>query len=416
MARGISRHSLFSQRLDRAVFASYFLGGVVPLIALAGVVHVWVLPAHAGEPMRWWGWIAGLIFLGLLSLSLYFALRHITTTALARMDADNHRLRTLLTASSELVEAGHPEAIFGSTAARVRELSGAGQLAIYYAQRADKELELQACTSEADRQWAAREASSISTLTEEALSTGRAATGGDGVVAVPFSRSKGMRGSIVWKGDGPAPADTIDAVATIARIAGTAVERGDLEDAQRNFFAHVTDLIVTALDAHVVGRPGHAMQTARLCNRLAHEIGLGEERKERLHWSAVLHDIGMLKMEPRRHRDPKAVRTHATVGARMLERIRLWEPVAPIVLHHHEWFDGSGYPEGMAGDEIPLEARIVGLADAIDAMSRSDDQRVGLSLPEVVEEMVRCAGTQFDPELVEAFRALVERGELELEA
>lgn len=413
MARRVSRHSLFSQRLDRAVFAAYFLGGIVPLIGLVAIVNEWVLPDYADQPARW-GWIAGLAFVSLLSLSLYFALRHITTTALARMDADNHRLRTLLTTSSELADENHLESILASTAARAGELCGASRLAVYYAPRADKELEIHSATATVGREWAASAQEGIATLTEEALTRGLPATSSDGVVAVPFSRASGIRGAVVWQEEAAASVDAIDAVATIAGIAGTAIERGDLADAQRNFFAHVTDLIVTALDAHVVGRRGHATQTARLCNRIAHEVGLSADQIERLHWGALLHDLGMLKAEPGRHLDRKAVRVHPAVGARMLEPIRLWEPVAPIVLQHHEWWDGSGYPEGKIGQEICLEARIIALADSVDAMSRSEAGRPGKSLPEVLGELALGAGTQFDPELVEAFQGLADRGEIEL--
>lgn len=413
MAGGISRHSIFSQRLDRAVFGAYFLGGILPLGALVAVVHQWVLPVQADEPARW-SWIAGLAFVSLLSLSLYFALRHITTSAIARMDGDNHRLRALLTTSSEFAEENHLEAILGSTAAQARALTGTRELAIFYAPRADKELEIHSSTDEAGRAWASSASRIIATLTDEAFESGAPTNDGAGTIAVPFSRATGMRGAVVWSGETETPADAVDAVSTIAGMAGTAIERGDLADSQRNFFAHVTDLIVTALDAHVVGRKGHAMQTARLCNRLAHEVGLESEQTERLHWGALLHDIGMLKTEPGRHMDRKAVRRHSVVGARMLERIRLWEPVAPIVLHHHEWWDGSGYPEGLAGTDIPLEARIIGLADAVDAMHRSEKGNMGMSLPEVLKEVVSGSGTQFDPEIVAAFRELVERGDVQL--
>jgi HD-GYP domain-containing protein (c-di-GMP phosphodiesterase class II) len=154
---------------------------------------------------------------------------------------------------------------------------------------------------------------------------------------------------------------------------------------------------------------------ARLANRLGHALGLSAERIERLHFAAMLHDIGLLKFEPARHRDPKALRHHPAVGARMLARIRLWEPIAPIVLHHHEWWDGSGYPEGKAGEAIPLEARIVALADSVDAMRRPKLKRAApLSLPEIAEEVARGRGTQFDPTLVDAFIALHERDELGL--
>jgi putative nucleotidyltransferase with HDIG domain len=196
-------------------------------------------------------------------------------------------------------------------------------------------------------------------------------------------------------------------------MASAALLRGDLEDSQRNFFAHVTELLVGALDAHVVEREGHALGVARLANRLGHALGLSAERIERLHFAAMLHDIGLLKFEQARHRNPRALRLHPSVGARMLARIRLWEPIAPIVQSHHEWFDGSGYPDGKAGEAIPLEARIVALADSVDAMRRPKLKRAEpLSSEEIAEEVERGRGTQFDPALVDAFLALHERGEL----
>jgi putative nucleotidyltransferase with HDIG domain len=165
----------------------------------------------------------------------------------------------------------------------------------------------------------------------------------------------------------------------------------------------------------VVEREGHALGVARLANRLGHTLGLSADRIERLHFAAMLHDIGLLKFEQSRHRDSKALRLHPAVGARMLSRIRLWEPIAPIVLHHHEWWDGSGYPEGKAGEAIPLESRIVALADAVDAMRRQTLRRATpLTLPEIAEEVALGRETQFDPTLVDAFLALHERGELGL--
>ncbi len=96
----------------------------------------------------------------------------------------------------------------------------------------------------------------------------------------------------------------------------------------------------------------------------------------------------------------------------MLAGIRLWHEIAPIVLYHHEWFDGQGYPEGLVGDAIPLEARIIAVADAYDAMIRDDVQHVGMSIEEAVEELRDCAGKQFDPKVVVAFASLAERSEI----
>jgi HD-GYP domain-containing protein (c-di-GMP phosphodiesterase class II) len=198
-------------------------------------------------------------------------------------------------------------------------------------------------------------------------------------------------------------------------MTGTALQRSDLEDAQRNFFAHVTELLVTGLDGHVVGRRGHGSNVARFANRIAHEIGLDAPRKERLHFASMLHDLGMLKIDPSRHLDLKSVRAHPVFGARMLSRIRLLEPIAPIVLHHHERWDGQGYPEGRSAESIPLEARIVAIADTVDAMMRGEGHRAAKTPDEIVKELQRCRGTQFDPALVDAFLTMHGRGESGME-
>ncbi|MAE94643.1 MAG: hypothetical protein CL910_08290 [Deltaproteobacteria bacterium] len=139
---------------------------------------------------------------------------------------------------------------------------------------------------------------------------------------------------------------------------------------------------------------------------------LDATRLERLHFASLLHDIGMLKIPPERHQDARAFQNHPLLGAHMLARIRLWEPLAPIVQCHHEWIDGSGYPEGRTGDSIPLEARVISVADAMDAMRRENATDPAKSLPEIVAELEAGRGTQFDSDVVSAAVALVDRGEI----
>jgi HD-GYP domain-containing protein (c-di-GMP phosphodiesterase class II) len=94
----------------------------------------------------------------------------------------------------------------------------------------------------------------------------------------------------------------------------------------------------------------------------------------------------------------------------MLARIRLWEDVAPIVHCHHERYDGTGYPQGLAGEEISLEARIVTLCDSFDAMTSNSSYKAALSFEAAVEEVRSCTGTQFDPRVSKAFLDLVAQG------
>ncbi|HEY8120523.1 MAG TPA: HD domain-containing phosphohydrolase [Myxococcota bacterium] len=416
---GGSRHSLFSQRFDRAVLASYFLGGVLPIAALFWLVREFVLPHYPVGSLEYLGWAGGVASLAVLSLSVYFALRRISDITLSRMRADNQRLASLLSASRTLASAREPDAIFASALERVRELIGGPHAAILLSQEPEKPLELRNSSAEA-RPWFEAQSAGLLELAAESETSGSPAiqiVGARARIALPFRASHTTRGALLVEASHAAlGAEAIDALSTIAGMTGTALQRSDLEDAQRNFFAHVTELLVTALDGHVVGRRGHGSNVARFANRIAHELKLDAPRSERLHFGAMLHDLGMLKIDPARHLDLKSVRAHPVVGARMLSRIRLWEPLAPIVLHHHEHWDGQGYPEGRSGEGIPLEARIICLADAVDAMLRGEGARPARSPDEIVKELQRCRGTHFDPALVDAFLTLHGRGESGMES
>jgi HD-GYP domain-containing protein (c-di-GMP phosphodiesterase class II) len=120
----------------------------------------------------------------------------------------------------------------------------------------------------------------------------------------------------------------------------------------------------------------------------------------------------MLKLDRTQQMNRRTCDRHTVLGSRMLARIRLWKDVAPIILHHHEWFDGSGYPEGTAGEAIPLEARIIAVCDAWDSMTSDTSYKAALSRDEAMTELETGAGTQFDPELVRTFLGLVDSGDL----
>ena len=191
------------------------------------------------------------------------------------------------------------------------------------------------------------------------------------------------------------------------------MRNSDLRDAQRNFFSHVTELLVTGLDAHLQHQHGHGNRVAQYANRVGRELQLDESQLQRLHFAALLHDIGMLRIDRALLLNAKACEKHPIIGARMLERIRLWQDLAPVVLHHHEHFDGRGYPECLAGEEIPLEARIISVCEAFDVMVSSSSYKIALEVPEAIQELKDCNGTQFDPQIVETFVDLVERGVIE---
>ena len=175
--------------------------------------------------------------------------------------------------------------------------------------------------------------------------------------------------------------------------------------------------LAKAVDARDTYTGSHSTRVAELSAWIAHRLGLDREHIELTRLAGSLHDLGKLAIpeeilrKPGPLTDPErlVLQRHPEIGHRMLESLGV-DPVAEWVLHHHERWDGTGYPERLRGDEIPLGARIIFVADAYDAMTSDRAYRGRLTPREAIEELERCSGTQFDPDIVAAFaRELVDR-------
>ncbi len=164
----------------------------------------------------------------------------------------------------------------------------------------------------------------------------------------------------------------------------------------------------------------HSEGVAHLCAGLGRGLGLDAEAQDVLVRAAELHDIGkiaipdeiLLKPGPLDDEEWRLMRRHTLIGDRILGATPALRPVARLVRSSHERWDGRGYPDGLAGEEIPRGARIICLCDAYDAMTSARSYKAAVSSAEAIAELRRCAGDQFDPELVEAFCAMVESGEI----
>jgi HD-GYP domain-containing protein (c-di-GMP phosphodiesterase class II) len=172
--------------------------------------------------------------------------------------------------------------------------------------------------------------------------------------------------------------------------------------------------IIDARDPYV---GGHAAKVADYAIAIARELGMAEHRLEPLRQAGFLHDIGKIGIsEQVLHKPSKLtdeeyeyVKKHAALGGEFLETCRGLRHLAPFVRHHHERWDGKGYPDGLAGDDIEMEARILAVCDAAEAMASDRPYRKGMSLDEMIDEIRRCAGTQFDPDVARAFVTVVAR-------
>lgn len=161
---------------------------------------------------------------------------------------------------------------------------------------------------------------------------------------------------------------------------------------------------------------GHSQQVTNYAVVIAKELDLSQDQIEMIRKGSLLHDIGKLGvpdsilLKPNRLTDDeyKVIKTHPLLGAQILESSRNLRDLIPLVRHHHERFDGKGYPDGLVGHAIPLEARILALADSIEAMASDRPYRRGLNLDEIIEEIKRVSGEQFDPRMVKVFLKLAQ--------
>ncbi|MGO8732275.1 MAG: HD-GYP domain-containing protein [Terriglobia bacterium] len=160
---------------------------------------------------------------------------------------------------------------------------------------------------------------------------------------------------------------------------------------------------------------GHSQEVSRLAANIAVQTRLSEVEIEEIRLAGIVHDIGKIgvpecvlnKAAPLTAEEHEIMKSHAALGAKILEPLKV-KAVERIVRHHHEFFDGQGYPDNLKGEQIPLGARIIAVADAFDAIVSGRPYREARTEKEALVELVRCRGTQFDPMAVDVFLRSIE--------
>ncbi len=176
----------------------------------------------------------------------------------------------------------------------------------------------------------------------------------------------------------------------------------------------IIECLVAALEARDPYTRGHSERVADMTLDLARRIGLKGAELEAVHIAAHVHDIGKIgvpdkilsKQDKLLPHERDAIQRHPKIGYRILAKSKKLKRIALMTLHHHERWDGNGYPSGLKGEAIPLGSRIIALCDAVDAMTSDRPYRQALSWQECWDEVVSCKALQFDPVLVEAAEGL----------
>ena len=194
----------------------------------------------------------------------------------------------------------------------------------------------------------------------------------------------------------------------LASQAAIFLENARLERDVRSMFLNIIVSMAGAVDAKDAYTHGHSLRVARVALVVAQENGLPRAELEPLLLSAILHDVGKIAIPDHILKKPERLdkeefeimKGHPIAGAKMLQHIQALENVIPGILHHHEYWNGTGYPHGLAGEAIPLQGRIIHIGDAFDAMTTDRVYRTKIGVAGAIEEIQRHAGRQFDPHLV----------------
>lgn len=225
--------------------------------------------------------------------------------------------------------------------------------------------------------------------------------------------NRSRRGSQSNGGFGAVEASLLGSVAAILGV--HAGNRRRLTE-HVELFGSAVRALSSAIDAKDPYTCGHSDRVARIAVRIAEQMQLPREELNNLYLGGLLHDVGKIGIEDTVLRKPgeltddeqEHIKTHTELGVRILSGVRQLESVLPLVGHHHETWDGTGYPSGLAGEQIPLGARITAVADAIDAMVSDRPYRKGMPRENVETILREGSGTQWDPAVVDAYFAVAD--------
>lgn len=242
------------------------------------------------------------------------------------------------------------------------------------------------------------------------------------VVCAPLIIKEEMIGTITVankKDETPFTPEDLELLSTIASQASVAINNARLYEEQQTTYLSTVQALVSTIEASDPYTSGHSERVTAYSLAVARRLGLDSEALIRLEQAAILHDIGKIGVDVRvLHKqgqlsteDIGILRRHPLIGFRILEPIKFLNQVREIIKQHHERFDGKGYPHGLGGENLLIEARILTVADAFDAMTSDRPYHRALSYDTAIIELKDKAGSQFDPKVVRAFVSLWDEGD-----
>ncbi len=203
----------------------------------------------------------------------------------------------------------------------------------------------------------------------------------------------------------------LEILTAVASTAAMAIENTRLQQSVADGYRSTIEALAAAVDAKDPYTAGHSQRVMEYALRGGSSLSLSQDELAILEYAAILHDIGklgipdsiLLKPDPPDPEELLVIRQHPSIGANIIKNIPFLEEARKLILHHHERYDGTGYPDGLRGPEIPVGSCLIAIADAFDTMTTDRLYHAAISAEHALEELHRCSGTQFCPLAVDAF-------------
>ncbi len=197
---------------------------------------------------------------------------------------------------------------------------------------------------------------------------------------------------------------------SLADQASISIMQSRSSETQQTDFIHITEMLVNAQD-YIQNKKGHARRVANYANRIGKQLDFTESELKKLYHASLLHDIGMLKIDVWEQQETDKIQQHPKLGHDFIKSISIWGDSADIILHHHERYNGTGYPMAKKEEEIPLGARVLFAADAFDDLTSKYSDNGQINYDAALNEIETNTGKHFDPKVVQALKsALIESG------
>ncbi len=423
----IARLGLFDQ-----YNVSFILTSLIPLGILVYVFVEFLYPALAqsgsSQLIPWLNLL--IIFLVFLAILGFFVSRAATRETVNQLENYNDQLKNLFDISGSLSQQSHLDVLLESLIKSAIEMTDASAGLILMRDDADTtrlRFEVSIGTGAitereipADRGvagWVATHGESV--LINDLESDPRYESGFNilpnfdtsAILAVPLKVGESVFGTMELLHRNRISSFS-DEDRTITHIlAGQAsiyIENVKFRENQQNYFIHITEILLSALEETRQFWKDHNKNTARYSNLLGRKLHLNETDLRDLHYASLLHDIGFVQINLREGNPRKMVELHPEIGYKMIAPINLWRHLAPIIRHHHERYDGAGYPMKLKGEEIPFLSRVLAVAEALDSLTNRHSYRPEkLDFRQACKEIAAYSGTQFDPRVVTALEELM---------